>query len=178
LDIDTSGVPLLIVGEKHFIGYWDDKSTGAQIERAVEEYVRYGCVDLAGPILGLSSGKTGQSESETEECRFDPGLPRSVTLPLVGEIDPRNFSLPALTLIMAGIDGFNPCAMWVLLFLISLLLGMENRMKMWALGITFLVVSAGVYFVFLAAWLNLILFMGFVTWVRLIIALVAFFSGF
>jgi len=67
--------------------------------------------------------------------------------------------------------------MWTLLFLISLLLGMKNRKRMWILGIAFIVSSAFVYFLFLAAWLNLFIFLGLVIWVRVIIALVALVAG-
>jgi len=85
--------------------------------------------------------------------------------------------LPILTIVIAGLDGFNPCAMWVLIFLISLLLGMENKKKMWLLGSSFIVTSAAVYFLFLAAWLNLFLFLGFLIWIRVIIGIVAIGSG-
>lgn len=102
---------------------------------------------------------------------------KRIAVPFLGEINPLDFSLPALTVIMGFLDGFNPCAMWVLLFLISLLLGMENRKKMWILGTAFIVGSAAVYFLFMSAWLNLILFLGFVFWLRLIIGFVALGGG-
>jgi len=100
-----------------------------------------------------------------------------IYLPLIGEIDPTNFSLPLLTIVIAAIDGFNPCAMWALLFLITMLIGMKDRKRMWILGSAFIVVSAVVYFLFMAAWLNLILFLGFIVWVRILIGLVALLGG-
>ncbi len=95
---------------------------------------------------------------------------------------PMNFKyshlpLPLLTFVVALLDGFNPCAMWTLLFLISLLLGMNDRKRMWLLGTTFIAASALVYFLFLAAWLNLFLFLGFIVWVRLVVGLVALATG-
>jgi hypothetical protein len=78
---------------------------------------------------------------------------------------------------MGILDGFNPCAMWTLLFLISLLLGMKDRKKMWILGSAFIVASASVYFIFMSAWLNLILFLGFIAWVRIIIGILALLGG-
>jgi len=104
-------------------------------------------------------------------------LPETIRMPLVGEIKIKDFSLPLLTIIIGAIDGFNPCAMWVLLFLISLLLGIQDKTKMWALGTAFILASGAVYFLFLSAWLNLFLFLGFVFWMRIIIALVALGSG-
>jgi len=67
--------------------------------------------------------------------------------------------------------------MWTLLFLISLLLGFKDRKKMWLLGGTFIFTSAFVYFLFMAAWLKLILFLGFVVWVRIAIGVVALAGG-
>jgi len=68
--------------------------------------------------------------------------------------------------------------MWVLLFLISLLLGFEDRKRMWILGLTFIVASAFVYFLFMVAWLNFFLFFGFIIWVRIIVGLIALYFGY
>jgi hypothetical protein len=67
--------------------------------------------------------------------------------------------------------------MWVLLFLVSLLVGMRDKVRMWTLGSAFIVASAVVYFLFMVAWLNLIIFLGFIIWVRVIIGLVALGGG-
>ena len=48
---------------------------------------------------------------------------------------------------------------------------------MWLLGTAFIVASAFVYFLFMAAWLNLILLFGFVLWVRIGIGVLAILSG-
>jgi cytochrome c biogenesis protein CcdA len=78
---------------------------------------------------------------------------------------------------MGSLDGFNPCAMWALLFLITLLLGMENRKRMWILGIAFIITSALVYFLFMTAWLKLILFIGIIFWIRILIGAIAIGGG-
>jgi len=49
---------------------------------------------------------------------------------------------------------------------------------MWIFGITFLAASAFVYFMFMAAWLHLFLFIGFVIWVRIAIGIVALWAGY
>jgi len=97
----------------------------------------------------------------------------SLSIPILGSIQTANLSLPILSVVMGLLDGFNPCAMWTLLFLISLLLGMKDKRRMWILGITFIVTSAFVYFLFLTAWLNFFLILGFVFWVRITIGLIA-----
>jgi thiol-disulfide isomerase/thioredoxin len=161
LSVDVSGVPFTLVGEHYFVGYHSDETTGSQIEEAVECALQTGCSDIVSQLTPpLSSASQGK-------------IPEVMKLPLVGEIKTASLSLPALTFLIALLDGFNPCAMWVLLFLISLLLGMKDRNKMWILGTAFIVSSALVYFLFLSAWLNLFLFLGFVFWVRVMIGLVS-----
>lgn len=128
-------------------------------------------------IVGfLSDDTTGaQIEQALESKQVQP--PQTIKLPLIGTIEVKNFSLPLLTFIVALLDGFNPCAMWTLFFLINLLLGLKDRRRMWILGITFIAASSFVYFLFLSAWLNLFLFLGFLPWVKIIVGLVALISG-
>ncbi len=107
----------------------------------------------------------------------ESGVDQRIKLPIFGEVNIIKFSLPILAVIIGSLDGFNPCALWTLLFLISLLLGMEDKRRMWTLGIIFIVASASVYFLFMSAWLNFILFLGFVFWVRLLVGLFALAGG-
>jgi len=95
----------------------------------------------------------------------------------VGKIKTENLSLPIIAILMGVLDGFNPCAMWILLFLISILIGMNDRKKMWILGLTFVATSALMYSLFMIAWLNLALFMGSLSWIRILVAGVAIIGG-
>lgn len=192
LGITVRGVPLLVIGDQAITGYYDDATTGQQIKKIIDSYVNTGCNDIVAPLL---SGAAKQPicahgcENNNQECLHDCGCQAdfeknsqeqsksNIQVPFLGEINPANFSLPILTLIMAAIDGFNPCAMWALLFLINLLLNMKDKTKMRILGSAFIVSSAAVYFIFLAAWLNIVMFMGFVGWIRSIIAVAAITSG-
>ena len=169
LNVDVSGVPFTVVGKQYFIGWYDEKTTGKSIEEAVQCALKNACPDIVG---SLTTSVTPSLQPKSEIT-----APEKITLPLLGEIETKNISLPIFTVIIGALDGFNPCAMWVLLFLISMLLHMKDRKRMWILGITFLVASAFVYFLFMAAWLNLLLFIGFIFWVRLLIALVALAGG-
>jgi len=123
----------------------------------------------------LSDDTTGQKIKQA--LGLDSVVTDQINLPFLGTVQTKDFSLPLLTFVIALLDGFNPCAMWTLMFLISLLLGLKDRRRMWILGFAFIVTSAFVYFLFLSAWLNLFLFIGFITWVKIIIALVALASG-
>lgn len=81
-------------------------------------------------------------------------------LPLVGEVDASAMSLPALTVILAGMDSFNPCAFFVLFFLLSLLIHSGSRARMLLIGGSFIFMSGVVYFLFMSAWLNIFLILG------------------
>jgi hypothetical protein len=83
-----------------------------------------------------------------------------VSIPLVGKVDTSEMSLPFITFIIAGLDSFNPCAFFVLFSLLGLLVHAQSRKKMLLIGGIFVFFSGFIYFTFMAAWLNLFLFMG------------------
>jgi hypothetical protein len=85
--------------------------------------------------------------------------------------------MPAFTFLIGLVDGFNPCAMWVLLFLLSVLVNLRVRWKILAVAGTFVVVSGLAYFAFMAAWLNVLLFVGYLRWVQILLAMLAIFVG-
>lgn len=84
----------------------------------------------------------------------------AITIPLLGSLSLSDYSLPVYTIILAGIDAFNPCAFFVLLFLLSLLVHAKNRNRMLVVGGIFVLFSGVMYFLFMAAWLNVFLIMG------------------
>lgn len=96
---------------------------------------------------------------KAQACRDGAATPRrdALMLPGLGSVAASDFSLPALTLIIAGLDAFNPCAFFVLLFLLSLLVHARDRNKMLLVGGVFVFFSGLIYFLFMAAWLNVFL---------------------
>ena len=177
---EPPAVPFIIVGDEAFVGYRDDATTGAEIERRIRTCLAVPCVDVAGPILA----QQGASEPGSQEVADKPGprirrpeLPGTISLPGFGNIETRSLSLPMLTVVLGAVDGFNPCAMWVLVFLIGLLVGLNDRLRMWTYGAAFLLTSGAVYFVFMAAWLNLFLFLGSLTWIRAAVGVFALGAG-
>ena len=101
----------------------------------------------------------------------------SAPLPVVGSIDTQRWSLPMLTLVLAGLDAFNPCAFFVLLFLLSLLAHAHSRMRMLIIGGVFVFFSGFIYFIFMAAWLNVFMFSGELRVATTLAALLAIFVG-
>ena len=98
-------------------------------------------------------------------------------LSLPAGIDPEKMSLPLFTLTIAALDAFNPCAFFVLLFLLSLMVNARSRYRMAVIGGVFVFISGLIYFLFMAAWLELFLLIGALTWVTLIAGLLALIIG-
>jgi thiol-disulfide isomerase/thioredoxin len=168
LKADVSGVPFTVVGNLYVVGWADAETTGLALAAAIRRVREQQLPDVVGNLLPPPGLRPAP------EPRV---IPEKLTLPLWGEIDLKYLSLGLLTIIIGALDGFNPCAMWVLIFLINLLLGFQDRKKMWLLGGLFILASSVVYFLFMTAWLNLLVFLGFIVWVRIIIGLIALFAG-
>jgi hypothetical protein len=79
--------------------------------------------------------------------------------------------------LLGGLDGFNPCAMWVLISLLTLLINTRSWKKIIVIGGTFLFVSGAMYYLFIAAWLNVFLLIGYVRGVQIAIGIVAMGGG-
>jgi glutaredoxin len=101
----------------------------------------------------------------------------SIEVPWLGQLSASKLGLPVFTILIGLADGFNPCAMWVLLFLLSILVNLSDRPKMLAIAGTFVFVSGAAYFAFMAAWLNVLLLVGFLRWVQILLATLAIFVG-
>lgn len=169
LNINNSYVPLTVIGSDYFIGYNDDIKK--QIEEAVKAYLNNEYCDIVGLVKDNKDTTGCRSQNNgiytTSEYRV---------LPFIGEVNVKTMSLPIIAIILGFVDGFNPCAMWVLIFLITMLFEMKDRKKMWILGVTFLFASALVYLLFMISWLGIASSLA-STWFRFIIALVALVAG-
>ena len=107
------------------------------------------------------------------------GMSRSETIEsdLFGTLSVSRLGLPLFTLALGLLDGFNPCAMWVLLFLLSLLVHLRDRRRMALVAGTFVLASGAVYYAFMAAWLNIFLLVGLSTTLRWLLGGVALVIG-
>jgi glutaredoxin len=101
----------------------------------------------------------------------------SVETGVFGRLSVSRLGLPLFTVALGLVDGFNPCAMWVLLFLLSLLVHVGSRRRMALVAGTFVLVSGLAYYAFMAAWLNLFLLIGILRPVQVALALVAGAAG-
>ncbi len=153
-----SGVPVTVIGRKLFVGFADWTSKG--IESAVDQCLQEACPDALGRMSG--GGDVSRQEGD-----------KKVRLPLVGEIDPARVSLPLFTVMIGGLDSFNPCAFFVLLFLLSMMIHARSRGKMLLIGGIFVFFSGFIYFLFMAAWLNVFLVIGRLALITVAAAVVA-----
>ena len=167
LNIDSPMVPFTVIGDYYYIGYNDGVKDG--IKNLIEKYTSEEQYDVIKDII---DGK------DVSNFKIKNGEINKIST-VFGEIDPAKVSLPILSVIMGAIDGFNPCAMWVLIFLITMLFNMENKKRMWALGITFLVTSALIYLVFMFVWLGVATkLLTTISWLKLLIGLIALIGAF
>ena len=129
-------------------------------------------------FIGFREQTGEEIENCLKECMgVGEVVPQQIKIPFFGNIDASKLSLPVLTVIFGALDGFNPCAMWILLFLVALLINTRSRKRMWLIAGTFLLVSAIVYFLILSAWLNLFLVISYVNITRILIGALAILVG-
>lgn len=125
-------------------------------------------------FLGFNQQVAENIENCLKACIGENGaISQKIKIPIFGTLDLSKMSLPALTLILGALDGFNPCAMWILLFLITLLINTRSRKRMWLIGGTFIAASGIVYFLLLSAWFNLFLAISYVNLTRISIGIFA-----
>ena len=173
IKVKAKGYPFTIIGNKSFLGFSKENSK-EQFIKTIEYYSMYGYKDVIGEYIGnieLPTYEIKDTDPDINDYINNKGEKKIDTI--FGTISTKNLTLPVISILIGLVDGFNPCAMWVLLFLISMLLGMKDRKKMWILGLTFLVTSALIYLLFMITWLNLANILTSVIWVRTIIGIVA-----
>ena len=148
--ITTVGVPTFLIGTEVLIGFHSADTTGAEIRAKLDRHAQ-GTISHPS-VEGIDAG-------------------------WFGRLRVQEIGLPLFTVLIGLLDGFNPCAMWVLLFLLSLLVNLHDRRKMALIAGTFVAVSGLFYFAFMAAWLNVFLLLGLSRAVQIILGSVALLVG-
>jgi glutaredoxin len=167
-------VPAFFVGGQLISGFSEEASTDKLILGALRG-------EKHGPAAGAGDAQScAAQDGSTCRMEVDEGAPdaaafkvtflgRTVSLDDVG--------LPAFTVVMGLLDGLNPCSMWVLILMISLLATLNDRRRMLAIAGTFVLVEGIAYFVFMTAWLNLFLLIGLSRASQVAVALIAIAAG-
>ena len=127
-------------------------------------------------FLGFSDTISSQMENTIKEYLEIDNDPDEIILPIIGKVNIKTVSIPLVAVILGFIDGFNPCAMWILLFLINMLFRMKNKKKAWALGLIFLSVSGLVYFLSMLG-INMVLGVVTISWMKIALAIFILIMG-
>lgn len=150
--VRASGVPMTFIGEQVWTGY--NEVYRQEMLAAVARYSFTGVV---------------QREATTPDAE-----PRFVlSLPLVGSINLALQPLLISTLLIAFVDGFNPCSLWVLTLLLGLVIHSGSRLKVMQVGVTFLLVTALIYGLFMTGLFSVLSYVGYLWWIQLLVALFA-----
>jgi glutaredoxin len=155
IQLNQMGTPTIFTKDNVIVGFDKPETTGEEIRK------------LFDGVL--------ETEKITTMNNFENK--RYLDLPVFGKVDLFETSLPVLSIIVGLVDGFNPCAMWVLVYLISVIAGMHDKRKIWFLVGSFVLSSGILYYLFMTAWLNAFLYLGYVKIISLFVGLMALYMG-
>ncbi len=161
--LERGAYPIVFIGNKFLIG---KTAIEKNLENEIKECSKEGCECPSEEIFGITPHppKLGETTPEKET---------TIKVPIFGELDTSKIALPLLTVIIGGLDSFNPCAFFVLFFLLSMLIYAQSRKRMLLIGGTFVFFSGFIYFLFMAAWLNLFLIIGQLMIITIIAGIIA-----
>ena len=177
-DMEVSSVPFNVIGNTIIKGYLDDSSTGQKLLNTIYYYQDNEYHDYVKDYLNGDKTIIEVNEEAVNYIREENQKSvHTIKIPLIGEVDLEKISLSFATILIGLVDGFNPCAMWVLLFLISALIGMKDRKRMFIIGFSFILTSGLVYLAILLSWINIVVKVSTSVLFRNIIAVVAIIGG-
>jgi glutaredoxin len=164
----VSGVPALHAHGELLIGFTDEETSGARIRA----------------LLARAPPPAGKAADPGEMCKIAQEAPcatpdaGSFEIPGTGRrISIDDVGLPLFTVVIGLVDGFNPCSMWVLILMVSMLASVGDRRRMIAIAGTFVAVEGIAYFAFMAAWLNLFLLIGISRASEIVLGVIALVAG-
>ena len=174
---DPHGVPTTFIGNRYWEGF--SAQIGDSIEATVKECAANGCPNAGvGIIPGIQETPLTPdtpADSNPQSGRPQSGNEAVLNLPLLGTVDLATQSLAVSTGLIAFVDGFNPCSIWVLSILLGLTLHTGSRKKVLIIGLVFLTVTSLVYVLFIAGLFTLFTFVSFLGWIQAVVAVIALF---
>ena len=183
---ETEGLPkvtpITLIGDAIIQGFDKPETTGVMFEQLIEQ--KKGKEQLSFAQI-LERGGTGNAheiegagcDEDTGACAAEAYVPMLVDIPLIGTIDVKRYSLPTLSVILGFIDGFNPCAMWVLVTFLLILVQVGDRKRMWQIAGLFILAEAVMYYLILNVWYTVWDFVGLDNIVTPIVGLIAIGAG-
>lgn len=146
--------PLTLIGNRLIIGFDQPKTTGQQIISSIDAAKKNGIItDIAGGSFDVDAQNAATCpEDGSTPCVVEEPAPLMVSIPFIGSINTRTYSLAGLSMLLGFIDGFNPCAMWVLVTFLIILLQVGDRKKMFLFAGTFILAESLMYYLILTVW--------------------------
>lgn len=183
---EPQAVPTIFLGEQHWVGYAEP--IAREIETAVKACLEAGCRNAGAGIIEPEEATTAAAPAAVAaapDAAADPPTSNATTpdarqaavieLPVIGVISLEHQSLLLSTALIAFVDGFNPCSLWVLTMLLAITLHTGSRRKVLIIGLVFVTVTAAIYALFIAGLFTVFTFVAITDWVRLLVALIALF---
>lgn len=188
---EPQGVPTIFMGPYYNIGY--DKSINTDLENGVKTLLEQGTEDKLIPLLAQHpNAKSTFIGSKVPAPTAKPPQPgptetvqpggaltttHELNLPLIGKVNLDKESIWITTILIAIVDGVNPCSMWVLTVLLALTLHTGSRKKVFIIGLVFITVTAFIYALFIAGLFSVLKVISFMGWIQVVVAIVALFFG-
>lgn len=147
--------PLTVIGGVVLQGFGGEETTGASILKAIQsqENTTYNTIEehiAQAPVQEIVAD--AGCDEDGIECNTTAFGAYVFELPFVGVVDLKSVSLFSLSLLLGVIDGFNPCAMWVLITFLVLLTQAGSKKKMVFLAGVFIFAEAVMYNLILNVW--------------------------
>lgn len=158
--VDAEYVPATFIGDFQVVGFSVDIQN--QIIEQVDKYIALG--SYPDPAARLEPDATARETILSDA---------QIKLPLIGVVDLSDTSLLVSTILIAIVDGFNPCSLWVLTMLIALTLHSGSRKRVFVIGAVFLLVSTLIYALFIAGLFSVMSFASYFGWIQGLVSVVA-----
>jgi cytochrome c biogenesis protein CcdA/thiol-disulfide isomerase/thioredoxin len=192
---EPTAVPTIFIGDRYWIGY-AEVPYAQEIEATVAACAATGCPDAGAGVMEPLPTPTAAPTATPAPVAAVPARAAPIVaapvaaaltaaapaeasgatvLPWIGAIDLASQPLAISTALIAFVDGFNPCSVWVLTMLLALTLHTGSRKKVFIVGLVFLTVTALVYALFIAGLFTMFTILPFTGWIQVIVALVALF---
>jgi hypothetical protein len=170
----VTGVPMTFIGDEVWVGYTD--AYGRQMRDAVARYEGYAApdpVDRVAPDLRERFVPTPAPAPAAAPPPSGSSGATTIDVPLLGAIDVGSRALWFSTALIALVDGFNPCSLWVLALLLAVVINTKSRRRVLLVGLTFLLVTSAVYGLFIAGLFSIFSYVSFLGWIRVLVAGIA-----
>lgn len=173
----TKNTPITLIGDNVITGFNGAKETyildlldtlDKSESRTIHDFLAQGgSTKVTGDDAGTCSLDDLESCSE----------PTEEHVPLLGNVDLQTYPLWGMAVVLGFLDGFNPCAMWVLISFLVILTHVGDRKRMWQIAGLFILAEALMYYLILNVWLTTWDFIGLDNFITPLVGVIAVGAG-